>query len=129
MLRADALGEGRVTAKVGEITPKGDPTTKTFRVYLPLPDASPLKVGMSVEANIVTREKADALVVPADAVQSGAVFLYEDGRLRRREVKTGVRGARGVEILAGVEPQDRVVALARPDYRDGMRARLAPGAP
>lgn len=129
LLRADALGEARVTATVGEITPKGDPTTKTFRVYLPLPDASPLKVGMSVEANIVTREKADALVVPADAVLSGAVFLYEDGRLRRREIKTGVRGAGGVEIVSGVGPQDRVVAPAKPEYRDGMRARLAAGAP
>lgn len=130
LLRNDALGEARVEAKVGEITPKGDPATKTFRVYLPLPDDTPLKIGMSVEANIVTREAADALTLPADALAGGAVFVVDGDRLRRREVKVGLRGARGVEILDGVRAGDRVVAPARPDYRDGMRVRLAaPAAP
>ncbi len=33
------------------------------------------KPGMSVEANVVTREKPNALLVPADAVQGDAVFV------------------------------------------------------
>ena len=112
----------------GEITPKGDPATKTFRVYLPLPDDTPLRIGMSVEANIVIREKADALVVAPDALSGAAVFVFDGERLSRREVKIGLRGARGVEILDGLSERDRVVSPARPDYRDGMRARAAPGA-
>jgi len=42
----------------------GDPVSKTFRVRIGLPDDTPLRVGMSVEANIVSREKADVLLVP-----------------------------------------------------------------
>lgn len=129
LLRNDALGEKRVEAKVGDITPKGDPATKTFRVYLPLPDDTPLKIGMSVEANIVTREKANALTLPAQALSGDAVFVIEGDRLRKRAVKVGLRGARGVEILAGLSEGERVVSPARADYQDGMRVRLAPETP
>jgi len=129
LLRNDALGEARVTAKVGEITPKGDPATKTFRVYLPLPDDTPLKIGMSVEANIVTREKAEALVIATEAVSGNAVFVLDGEHLRKRDVKIGLRGARGVEILDGLREADRVVSPAKPEYRDGMRARAAPDKP
>lgn len=129
LLRNDALGEARVSATVAEITPKGDPATKTFRVYLPLPDDTPLRIGMSVEANIVIREKAGALAVPPEAVSGGAVFVLDGEKLRRREVKTGLRGARGVEILDGVSEADRVVSPARPEFRDGMRARAAVSSP
>ncbi|MBL8589867.1 MAG: efflux RND transporter periplasmic adaptor subunit [Methylobacteriaceae bacterium] len=125
LLRNDAVADRRVAANVGEITPKGDPQTKTFRVYLPLPDDTPLRIGMSVEANIVVREKEDALLVPADALIGEALFIFDGERLSRRAVKTGVRGARNVEIVDGLAENDRVAAPARADWRDGMRARLA----
>ena len=128
LLRADALGETRVEARVAEITPKGDPATKTFRVYLPLPDDTPLRIGMSVEANIVTQEKENALTLPAEALSGSSVFAIEGGRMARREVTVGLRGARGVEILDGVSESDRVVSPSKPEYAAGMRARVA-GAP
>lgn len=128
LLRNDALGDARVAARVGEITPKGDPSTKTFRVYLPLPDDTPLRIGMSVEANIVTREKAGALTLPAEALAGSSVFTVEAGKLARREVKVGLRGARGVEILDGVNESARVVSPSKPEYAAGMRVRVA-GAP
>jgi len=53
---------------VSQITPKGDPTRKTFRVYLRLPQDTPLRIGMSVEVNIIFREKPSAIVVPAEAI-------------------------------------------------------------
>jgi RND family efflux transporter MFP subunit len=126
LLRADALGEGRIEAKVGAITPKGDPASKTFRVYLPLPQDSPLRIGMSVEANIVAREKQNALTIPPEALAGSAVYLYVDGLLRKREVKIGLRGARGVEIVEGLSEADHVVSPAKPEWKDGARARIAP---
>ena len=55
----------------------GDVAAKTFRVKMALPDDTPLKPGMSVEANIVTREKPNALLIPADALQGNAVFVLD----------------------------------------------------
>ena len=69
LLRTDAFAGKALEGTVHEITPAGRSVAKTFRIRVALPDDTPLKVGMSVEANVVTREKPGALLVPADAVQ------------------------------------------------------------
>jgi RND family efflux transporter MFP subunit len=124
LLRAEGYRTQTLAAQVSEITPKGDPATKTFRVYLDLPEDSPLMIGMSVEANVVTREKADALLLPAEAVLDGAVFVVEDGRLARRPVRIGLRGVRMVEIEDGVQEGERVASPAKTGWRTGMRVRV-----
>jgi len=130
LLRAEGFRTESLAAQVSEITPKGDPATKTFRVYLELPDDTPLMIGMSVEANVVTREKADALLVPAEALLEDAVFVVEDGRLVRRRVKLGLRGVRMVEIADGLREGERLASPAKTGWRDGMRVRaLAAPAP
>ena len=63
LLRTDAFAGRALTGAVKLITPAGDPVAKTFRVRIGLPDDTPLHIGMSVEANIITREKADTLLV------------------------------------------------------------------
>ena len=74
LLRSEAFPGRVLRATVSQITPKGDPTRKTFRVYLRLPQDTPLRIGMSVEANIIFREKQAAIVVPAEAVAGGSVW-------------------------------------------------------
>jgi membrane fusion protein (multidrug efflux system) len=128
MLRAEGFRSESLAAQVSEITPKGDPATKTFRVYLDLPAESPLMIGMSVEANIVTQEKADALLLPAEALLDNAVFVVADGALARRNVRVGLRGVRMVEIVEGLKEGERVASPARANLRDGMRVRVAPEA-
>ena len=82
-LRSEAFPGRALRATVSQITPKGDPTRKTFRVYLRLPQDTPLRIGMSVEANIIFREKPAAIVVPAEAVAGDSVQMVDDGRIRR----------------------------------------------
>jgi multidrug efflux pump subunit AcrA (membrane-fusion protein) len=71
LLRTDAFLNQPLEGTVSDITPAGDPIAKTYRVKIALPDDSPLRIGMSVEANIVTREKADVLLAPSAAVVDG----------------------------------------------------------
>ncbi|MDB5641896.1 MAG: transporter [Hyphomicrobiales bacterium] len=123
LVRSEGFKDAPLAAQVGEITPKGDPATKTFRVYLALPDDTPLKIGMSVEANIVTREKDNALLLPAEAINADAVFRILRDRLVRTPVKTGIRGSRMVEILDGVSETDLVASPTETAFRDGMRVR------
>jgi hypothetical protein len=78
--RADA---GRELSLI-EITPMGDPLAKTFRVRIALADDTPLQPGMSVEANIITREKPNALLVQADRWM---------GRQSSRSAAIGCKGA------------------------------------
>lgn len=130
LLRHDGFPDGALLATINSITPKGDATSKTFRVYFSLPDDTPLKIGMSVEANIIVRESPSALVVPADAIIEGNVFVVRDGRLVRRPVKTGIKSARAVEILSGVEEGEPVVSPAANTLKDDQRVRSkGPAAP
>jgi RND family efflux transporter MFP subunit len=124
LFRTDAFPGQRLDGKVREITPMGDVVAKTYRIKMALPDDTPLQPGMSVEANIITREKPGALLVPADAIQGNAVFVLQDGRVRRREVTIGIRGTRHVEILSGLSDNERVAAPVVTGLKDGARVRV-----
>jgi membrane fusion protein, multidrug efflux system len=127
LLRSEGFRGSTLDASVAEITPMGDPQTKTFRVFLSLPDETPLLIGMSVEANIVTQEKKDVLLLPAEAILQDHVFTIVDGRLKRNKVATGLRGARMIEITGGIGEGDRVVSPATTQMREGQRVRVNDG--
>jgi RND family efflux transporter MFP subunit len=124
LLRTDAFQGQRLEGTVRETTPMGDPVTKTYRIRVALPDDTPLRAGMSVEANVVTREKPGALLVPADAVQGSAVYVVEGGRVRKRPVEIGIRGAQMTEVVSGLNDGEKVASPAR-DLVDDQRVRLA----
>jgi RND family efflux transporter MFP subunit len=123
LFRTDAFPGQRLEGKVYEITPMGDAVAKTYRIRVSLPDDTPLHIGMSVEANVVTREKANALLVPADAVQGTRVFVIDGDRARARPVEVGIRGARSVEIVSGLSDGERILAQPPDTLRDGQRVR------
>jgi RND family efflux transporter MFP subunit len=118
-LRSEAFPGQALRASVSQITPKGDPTRKTFRVYLLLPNDTPLRIGMSVEANIIFREKPSAIVVPAEAVAGDAVETVNNGKVERVPVRVGIRGSRNVEIIGDVSRGMAVLSPFRPDLADG----------
>lgn len=118
-LRSDAFPERALEAVVDSITPKGDPVTKTYRVRLRLPEDTPLRIGMSTDVNIVVRVSRNALVIPAAAVSGTRVAVVEGGTAKLREIKTGVRGTSGVEILSGLEETARIISPLPPDLTDG----------
>lgn len=126
LLRHEGATDGPLVATVDSITPKGDPQTKTFRAYLALPDATPLQIGMSVEANIVVAEAKGALLLPAEAVLDNRVQAIENGRAIRRVVVVGIRGTRMVEIRDGVTAGDFVITPFRSELENGVRVRPAP---
>ena len=96
------------------IFPYADPATHTFRVRAELPTGQHgVYPGMLVKVAFAG-ERRDVLVVPADAIarrgEVSAVYVLEpDAQLHFRQVRTG--GAHGdvVEVLAGLEPGERVV--------------------
>lgn len=126
LLRTDAFAGQVLPGTVKQITPAGDPVSKTFRVRIGLPDDTPLRVGMSVEANIISREKLDVILVPANAVVNNGLFTIEDGHARLRKVEIGIRGTGFVEILRGVNEGEWVAAPATANIRNGSRVRATP---
>lgn len=120
LLSADAFPGRALEAEVGQITPMGDPVSKTYRVRFALPRETPLMIGMSVEVNVIVAEEPEALLVPASAVDSGgAVWVVEDGIARRREVTLGIRGATEVQVTDGLAEGEAVIVPVPSGIEDG----------
>ena len=129
LFRTDAFPDRKLQGEVREITPMGDVVAKTYRIKVALPDDTSLKPGMSVEANIVTQERPGALLVPAVALQGNAVLVIDGNRLRKRQVKIGIRGTSAVEVLSGLNESERVVSPAATTLKDGARVRVLDAPP
>ncbi len=121
LLRHEGHASSPLLATVASLTPKGDPQTKTFRVYLELPPDTPLRIGMSVEANIVVAEARNAWLIPTEALSGNVVQTVENDRIRLLEIETGIRGTRMTEIVGGLAPATRLVSPFKPQLRDGAR--------
>lgn len=127
LLRHEGASDRRLEGRVTRITPKGDPQTKTFRVYIGLPDDTPLHIGMSVEANIIVGEVADALLLPAESLADQTIQRVQDGRVVTTPVEVGIRGAGLVEIRSGIGEGDVVVSPFRKDLAPGAAVRARGG--
>ncbi len=125
LLRSDAFPKRDLEAMVDSITPKGDPVTKTYRVYLRLPEDTPLRIGMSTDVNVVIRVAKNALLIPSVAAEGNKVFIVEGDVARRREVDTGIRGTNGIEVLSGLDERARIVSPYPADLADGARVAAA----
>ncbi len=127
LVAADAFPERVFEGQVREITPKGDPVARSFRVRIALPPDTPLRVGMTADCNIVVAERNDALRVPATAIAGDKLWVIQDGRLAERAVTLGAGHDGLVEIRAGLAADDLVVSTLRDGLRPGRRAALQSG--
>jgi ATP-binding cassette subfamily F protein uup len=127
LIRTDAFPTTVFEGRVTEITPRGDPVSRAYRVRIAIPEASPLQIGMTAETNIVIAERSQSLLVPTRAVRGNLVWVVEGNRARRRELEIGVRGPERIEVLAGLEPSDRIVEDPPAELEDG--ALIRPQAP
>jgi len=124
LIRVDAFPDKVFEGTVAEITPRGDPVARAYRVRIALTGEPPLQIGMSAETNIVIEQREGALLLPAAAVVDGHVWLVEQGRARRRAVTVGVRGPEKVEIRAGLAEDARVIATPPEGLEEGDRVAL-----
>lgn len=118
----DALGLRR-EARVTEILPTADPTSRSVLVRLELPGAPGLRSGLYGRAIVPVGER-EALTVPRTALfergQLEAVFVAEAGNAARlRLVKSGKALDDRVEILSGLAAGERVVVEGAARLADG----------
>ena len=116
-ITVDAYPNRTFRARVEQILPQVDPTTRTLRVRLDVSNSSLLlKPGMFVNVRLrapIGRQ----LFVPASAVlQSGSrqvVFLARgNGRFDPQQVELGIRTDDGFAVLRGLEAGDQVATSA-----------------
>ena len=126
VLRSAALGVKVFDGVVDAITPRGDPVARSYRVRIQLPQPpAGLRVGMTVDANIILARRSQALLLPSSAVHDGQVWIVQGGRAKALKVGTGTQGNGRVEILSGLSPETRVVLQAE-GLKEGQRVRALP---
>jgi len=104
--------------------------TRVVRVRIDLDGSAGLRVGTSVDVQLLLQAIPDALLAPAEAVIASAndgaphVFLIEGGRLRRRDVRTGAGNDEFIVILDGLKEGDLVAVGEPARLRDGLKVRV-----
>jgi HlyD family secretion protein len=80
--------------------------------------------GYSADVEVILAERADVLRIPTRALVEGKrVYVLEDGRIRARDVTTGIGNWEYTEITGGIEAGARVVtSVDREGLADGVRA-------
>jgi membrane fusion protein (multidrug efflux system) len=121
-----AAQPGRVfNAQVEFIDPVVQGASRTIVVKARAPNRGGLlKPGMFIEARLATATRANAVVVPEDAVQplrtANVVWAVVDGKASRRVVELGARSQGIVEIVSGVAAGDVVVVGGLERMAEGM---------
>lgn len=83
--------------------------------------------GRAVGVRITTATVDNVLKVPAAAVfddgQQATVYVVEQGKAHRRQVRTGMRNADDVVIESGLKDGDRVILSPDVRIKDGVRVK------
>ncbi len=119
----DALPGKTFTGVVERISPVVDSGSGTFRVIARFDSEGALQAGMFGRISINYGQRADAMVVPRNALLEGegdpAVFVLEGDKVRRAAIQTGYSDGSWVEVLDGLSANDRVVVAGKTTLRDG----------
>ncbi len=126
---ADALPGNRYRGAVEAINPRVEANGRSLEVRARLSNSDGrLRPGMFARVRIIVGERANALLVPEEAIvplgDDFFVYTVVDGKANRIRVKLGVRRDSQVELLEGVRPGDKVVTAGMRVQRDGQPVRI-----
>lgn len=114
--------EGNYEGVVDNLVPVGDSKTQRFTVFLKmqtLPDG--LLSGQTGEATFIAHQRANALLVPVNALMGESVYVVRDGLTQRRKVETGYISVLTAEIRSGLEAGEQVIVRDVDLQCDGAR--------
>ena len=117
----DRSFDGRVSRFADSLSQE----TRTMHTEVDVPNKNGTIVsGMYAEVNLTLVKKDSVLAVPIQAVTRNgpvATVLVVDAkdRIQEREVQLGIEGANEIEVVSGIEPNERVVVGSRAEFHPG----------
>lgn len=117
----------QLEGKVRTVSPTIESATRAGLVYVDIasPDA---RAGMFARGDIVLDRSAVAMLPLASVVvQDGYSYVFvldADNRVQRRRIETGTVKDNMIEIVSGVQPEDRVVHKGAGFLKDGDRVNV-----
>ncbi|MDY0255878.1 efflux RND transporter periplasmic adaptor subunit [Gudongella oleilytica] len=87
-----------------------------------------LKPGYDMEIKLITNESKDTLIIPENSVfkLDGKTFVFVEvnGRAELREVTTGLKSGRQIEVLSGLSEGELVIESPDPKLEEGSKIKL-----
>jgi len=123
VLRADALPDSELKGEVDWVayTPNQAGQLITYRVRVLLSDPEqPVRVGMSVNAEVVVQEQRGVITVPNRFIRFDRItrdafvnVQLRNGQVEERQIRLGQRGDIVSQVLEGLDVGERVVLVSR----------------
>lgn len=124
------LRSGAAQGQVRRVALQADPASRLVEVEVAFPPEAPLIAGTLATIEVQTARREDVLQVPRAALRDGSVWvLDDDSRATRRAVEVGIQTTDVAEIVAGLEPGDRVVVEGGTLLSEGAPVRIIDDAP
>lgn len=124
------LPEDTLKGTVSELSPAISTETRTFTGIIDVenPDLR-LRPGMFVKADIITAEKDSTIVIPKDVIMSGnrGKYVFIVGRNSAaddRRITTGIENQDYVEVLEGLQANDRLIVKGFETLRDDSKVKI-----
>jgi len=110
LVSIDAYPDEIFEASVTQVYPLVDKRQQSARVDAALTGSLPgWFSGLALEANIVIREKKDALVVPKAALKSDTILVKTPDGVKPIKVVRGLETLEEVEILSGIDSGAQII--------------------
>lgn len=118
--------------KIKNIGPSLNQEEQGFPVEIEVDNGTDaIKAGMYAEIKIETQRSAGNLVIPKRSLLrengSNYVFVVENNKAVKKEVRTGLSTVDKLEVLAGIEAGDKVVTVGSQRVTDGYAVRVVGG--
>lgn len=120
--------EGKVT-KISETAEKSGEAS-VIPIEIVITSENDYRPNYSVNVEIKTAEKADALVVPYEAIlkdkeNRSYIFIVTDEKAKKVMVEEGIRGALNVEVISDeIKKDDQVIINPDESVKDGILVEL-----
>jgi RND family efflux transporter MFP subunit len=110
----DALGQTDLRGRVVQIVPAADPGSRSFLVKIELPADSRLRSGLFGRVEFARGEHSSLLIPRTAVIERGqlqGVFVLDQNQVASlRYISLGKPFGSEIEVLAGLQPGDRLVA-------------------
>ena len=130
-ITTDILSGRMFTGRIKLINPRIDVQSGTVKVTVEVFDKSlSLKPGMFVETKVLISNNPKAIVIPKKSVSykrdEAFVFVFDrqERNVARRIIKTGVTEGGNIEILEGLEEDERIVTVGVESLKDKMKVKV-----
>lgn len=129
-LNIDAFPDRVFAGEVSELGTVADPVTGTYEVEVRLLQNNPLfRTGFFARAEIIPAMSGRSVMVPLECVvdandRQAVVFVYSEGSVEKRNIKTGALVDRYLVVREGLSAGEKVVSRGAHYLKAGMQVTV-----